>query len=238
MPDDLGRGMLGWTPERWQALDALATKSAAEQVVLRHLVDEQEAKDVYNARIGARNVDVQTIQARFEINMFDDDDKDVDRKVRLAAQTLAVREDEAIVGSLDLSSTQVAGKKDLAFKDFSIAKNALRSQGVQTGIGVVISADGLADLETEIVGTQSGLDVAEKVLSTKIMQTNALPTTKPIEAILLQAMPPSYQMVRAWGPRVRVLDVTDGKKVKLTVEEGIAVGELEPNRVLAIEPKP
>jgi len=238
MSDDLGRGMLSWPAERWQTLDSLGSATLQEHGVLQHVVEEREEAGAYTVRIAGQNVDVDTVEETFQFDMVEDGDADVERKVRLAAQSLAVKEDEAVLREMDQANPQDSDPLD--YKEFSKAKNALRTKGgVQGGLGVVVSSDTLTDLETNIVGAQSGLEVTERLLGAKVLQTNALPSgAGKVEAILVQASPPAYQMVRAWGPRLRVVTVANGKTVTLSLEQGIAVGELEQNRCLAIRRTP
>ncbi len=69
MSDDLGRGLVSWTAERWQALDTLAGDTVTQHVVLRNLVDHQEDAGARSARIAGKNVDVVSITADFEYDM-------------------------------------------------------------------------------------------------------------------------------------------------------------------------
>src|SRR5262245_58545300 len=104
MSDDLGRGMLGWTTERWQALDAVAVDTLTEHAVLRSVVEQREAAGAHSARIAGQNVDVDTVSEEFEIEMQDDEEEDIQRKVRLATQNLAVKEDKAVLEAMDLAN--------------------------------------------------------------------------------------------------------------------------------------
>lgn len=230
--DDLGRGLLGWTTDFWMILDALARDSVTEHAVFRHIVEQREGTDLHSTRMLGKNLDLITIFHDFDVRMKDDYEEDVQRKVRVASESLAVKEDEFIVRAIDRSQAQTAGT--FSYKDFSSAKNSLRKRNVHQGLGVVVGTDALTDLETELVGAVSGLDVTERLLSTKVLQSNALPYDG-VDAVLLQASPPAYRLVRSRGPRLRVLTVTDGNSVKLRLEESIVCGELEPNRCLVIK---
>jgi uncharacterized linocin/CFP29 family protein len=228
MNDDLGRGQLGWSSDRWQALDRLAADTVNEYVVFRNLVEHREDIGARSARIAGRNVDVAPIcSTEFAFNMEEEDDEDLDRRVRLYAQELAAMEDEAVLARMDLHPDDA----DINYKSFSTAKNALRN--VRHGFGVVVSSDVLTDLETEEVGVKSGLDAVEQLLGTKVIQSSALPRDG-VKAVVLQASPPAYRMVRGSPPRLRVVRIDNGNEVTLRLEESIGVGELEANRAIAL----
>jgi hypothetical protein len=233
MTDELGRGMVDWPAERWLKLDENAATSVGEVAVFRNLVDVKELPGAFSARIAGTNVDVKTIGAKLTIDMENDDDEDIDRKIRLAGQSLGVKEDGEILKAMNFGPKQQSARLD--HNVFIKAKNDLLNKGVQHGLGVVVSSSALNDLESELVGALSGLDVAERLLGgAKVLQSNSLDSAAPeIEAVLVQHPPAAYRLVRGWGPRLRVLK-TDGKRVDLLLEEGIAVGELEKNRCVAI----
>jgi hypothetical protein len=233
--DDLGRGLIGWTSDFWSALDAVARDSVTEYAVFRNVVEQREGSDLHSTRMLGKNHDLQSIFHDFDVKMKDDYEEDVQRKVRLASQTLAVKEDEVVLKAFDLANTQSA--IELGFREFSSAKNSLRKRGVLSGLGVIVSTDALTDLESELVGANTGLDVAERLLGTKVLQSNALPVNE-IEAVLVQASPPAYRLVRSRGPRLRVLSVTDGNVIKMRLEESIVCGQLEPNRCWTIKRGP
>ena len=230
--DDLGRGMLGWTAERWQTLDRIATDTVNEYVILRNLVEHREAPGARTARIAGQNIDVMTIASQpFHFHMEQEEDEDLERRVRLAGQELAALEDRAVLNTM--AFVEIDPQNPISRASFSAAKNALRQRNVQHGFGVVVSSDVLTALETEVIGVKSGLDFVEQLLSTKVTQSNGLPW-EGAEAIVVQASPAAYRMVRASDPKVRVLGVENGNEVALRLVEYIAVGELEPNRCVAI----
>lgn len=235
MNDDLGRGMLGWPAERWELLDTLAADATTGSVVMRNLVEHREQPDARTVRIAGRDVAVVQIQQDIAFDMQNEDDADLERHVRVSAQDLAVAEDDAVIRVMDLQNPQQS--PNLLSAEFIRAKNALRGQGVQQGFGVVVSADALTDLESEAVGVRSGLELIERVIGTTVAQSNGLPcgAGNDIHAVLFQASPAAYQMVHAYGPRIRVMGVQGGNIVNLRLEEGIAVGELTPNRCRGIQ---
>src|SRR4051812_48721451 len=101
MSDDLGRGVVGWPADRWEALDALAEATTSEHVILRPLVEHRDAPEAFSVRIAGQNVNVETIRStQFDFDMELEDDEDLDRKVRFASQELASKEDKAILGVL------------------------------------------------------------------------------------------------------------------------------------------
>jgi uncharacterized linocin/CFP29 family protein len=229
MSDDLGRGLLNWTADRWQALDTLAGTTVTEQVVLRNVVDYKEQADARSVRIAGQNLDVENVESNvIQYNMEDEDEQDLERKVRLAAQELATKEDEEIIAAMNPTSAGSAG----GFEAFSRAKAMLNQLGVRAGFGVVLSADALSTLEIQPAGNQTGLEVAKKILGTQFSQTNALPTGQ-VAALIFQAVPAAFKLVKAWGPRLRVLSVNGGT-VQLRLEEGIAIGVLEANRCVSL----
>jgi uncharacterized linocin/CFP29 family protein len=240
--DDLGRGLVNWSADRWQALDKLATDTVTENVVLRNLVDHKDDTDAFSSRIGGKNVDVNTVSSTaFNFDMEQESDDDLNRKVRQAAQELAADEDKEVLSEMKI--LKIITPKADGYEAFSQAKGELSKAGVKSGFGTVVSSDIQVILETQIAGTKSGTEIVEQILSTKIAQSDALPekledpakkAKEDVSAIVLQASPPVYQLVNANSPRVRVLQ-TDGKKVKLQLEERIAVGELEPGRCVGIK---
>jgi hypothetical protein len=235
MSDDLGRGQIGWSPDRWQALDRIAADTVNEYVIFRNLVEHRDEIGERSVRIAGRNVPVVPIASEeFVFNMEEEEDEDLERRVRLHAQELAAREDEAVLATMNLDPDAGA---EITYTSFSTAKNALRN--ARHGLAAVVSSDVLTALETEVVGVKSGLDVVEQLLATKVAQSTALPRDG-VEAVVLQASPPAYRMVRGSMPRVRVLRIENGSEVVLRLEESIAVGELEPNRCVAlpIAPRP
>src|SRR5437868_1878730 len=135
MNDDLGRGMLGWTPERWQALDIVASDTLTGNAILRNLLEHREEAGAFSARIAGKNVDVVVLSEPFTIDMEYDDDEDVQRKVQSAAQKLAAKEDEAILERMNFVTVERSKEKILKHDDFGRAKNELRSGG-QNGLGV------------------------------------------------------------------------------------------------------
>ena len=119
--------------------------------------------------------------------------------------------------------------------DYLGGKNLLHGQGVRQGYGVVVSDRAKTWIDTEVIGVLLGSGRIERNLSTTVFQSNRLPcgANNDVQALLLQASPPAYQMVHAYGPRIRVNDVL-GADVQLQLEEGIAVGVLSPNRALGL----
>ncbi len=255
MDDDLGREVLKWSADRWKALDDIAKRALGEFAVFRTLLDQKEENATVSTRIGLVNVPFKNIGYEFKLDLWNARDEDTDRDVNIAAQALAVIEDEyaltAMIEAGDLDDLQQSG--ELTYVEFIKAKDTLRSRGVQYGLGAFVSSLGLADLVTKVFGAQTGLEVTERVLPVKILQSNALPHPQyaqvdrgdgsdtdahHIDAVLLQAAPPAYRMVRAWGPRLRVLEVKGGSSVRFQLEEGIAVGALQKRRCLGIERRP
>jgi hypothetical protein len=246
MSDDLGRGLVNWTADRWQALDQLATNTVTQNVVLRNLVDQKDDPDAFSSRIGGKNIDVKTVSSEaFNFDMEQENDDDLDRKVRQAAQVLAADEDKQVLREMKL--LKVITRQGNGYETFSEAKGELSRVGVKTGFGTVISSEIQVILETQIAGTKSGTDLVQQILSTQIPPpSDALPDDlhdnskhprpgpERVSAVVLQASPPVYRLVNANSPRVRVLSV-DGKQVRLQVEERIAVGELEPGRCVGIK---
>jgi uncharacterized linocin/CFP29 family protein len=231
MSDELGRGQVGWPAERWQALDTLAAETVTSHVVLRNLVDHQEAAGTFTVRIAGKNINVETICSKdFDFDMAKEDDEDLKRKVRLAAQQLATAEDTRVLQEM---KPKKANRSPLGYAAFSEAKGELGKQGVQHGFGAVTSPSVMTTLEIETAGLRTGLQIVEQLLNTKVAQCSALPIDK-IEAVVLQASPAAYRLVHASGARLRVLGLTGGKNVKLQLEELIAVAELEPNRCAGI----
>jgi hypothetical protein len=201
-------------------------------VILRNLLEHRDDADAFNVRIGATNVDVETIKSKeFSYDMENENDEDLQRKVRLASQQLAYEEDKRVLRVM--KPTAVDAPIDVS--GFSKAKKVLGDNGVHSGFGAVVSTDGLSALETQALGVKSGLDLVESMLSTKVAQSNGLPEGG-FEAIVLQASPAAFRMVHAASPRVRVTGITSGKSVQMQVEERIAVGELEPGHVVGIRP--
>ena len=100
---------------------------------------------------------------------------------------------------------------------------------------MVVSDDAMTWIESEIVGVHSGLEIVERNVGTRVVQSGGLPcgANGDVHAVLLQASPAAYQMVRAYGPRIRVIRVL-GADVRLQLEEGIAVGVLSPNRAFGL----
>jgi len=232
MNDDLGRGQVGWDPGQWQELDALATEAVTAQAVLRKIVDHQEVVDARSVRIAGANVSVKLVESKeFEYDMTEEDADDLRRKVEDQAQELARREDIEVLN--------VMGRKDLkqkiGFDAFSKARAELGRAGVQQGFAIVVSPTALSELEIEVKGLRSGLDLVEQSLGTKVLQCTALPF-KNAEAIIVQAAPAAYRLVHSASPRVRLLQLVGGKKLKLRLEEWIAVGELQAGRCVSIEP--
>ena len=242
MSDDLGRGLVNWSTDRWQALDKLATDTVTENVVLRNLIDHKDDPDAFSSRIGGKNVDVKAITSKaFDFDMEQGGDDDLNRKVRQYAQELASEEDKKVLS--EMKFLKVITPKHDGYEAFSQAKGELSKAGVKSGFGTVVSSEMQVILETQLAGTKSGTEVVEQILSTKIAQSEALPedledTSKKakekVSAVVLQASPPVFQLVSANSPRVRVLK-TDGKIVRLQLEERIAVGELEPDRCVGIK---
>src|SRR6266446_589839 len=127
--DDLGRGQLGWSADRWKKLDDLAANTVDENVILRNVVEHRDDIGARSARIAGHNKDVVPITSdEFQFNMEEGEDEDLERRVRLAAQELAAREDQAVLAVMDLVA-QTDDKVD--HKSFSKAKNRLKS--VQRG---------------------------------------------------------------------------------------------------------
>lgn len=235
MNDDLGRGQVGWSSDQWQELDKLAGDTVSSQVVLRNLVDHQDTQDVRSVRMAGKNIDVKPIQSEeFNFDMADEDWEDLRRKVTDKAQDLAKKEDIEILKAM-VSGTVL--NAPIGFDAFSKARATLGKEGVQQGFGVVVSPQALSELEVEVKGLRSGLDLVEQSLSTKVAQSSALPLNKD-EAIVVQSSPAAYRIVHVAGPQIRVLQLAEGKKVKFRVEEWVAVGELQPKRCVLIEPKP
>lgn len=236
MNDDLGRGMLAWTPERWVALDAIASEVVNEHVVLREFFEYREEAGAHTVRISGHDIQVKAIMHDFTFDMQNEDDEDLERKVRDAAQQLALCEDDEAIGVLDLTNPMQT--TDLKHQAFINAKGDLVREGVQHGFGVVVSAEALRQLETDAQGVKSGLEIAESVLGASFAQTNSLPRTNDIHAAIFQATPATYRMVRVWGPRLRVkaVRVPNGEHiVSLRLEEGIAVGKIKSGRCLGIQ---
>lgn len=238
MNDDLGRGMLDWPADRWASLDTLAADAVTESVVMRNFLEFREQPDARTVRIAGKNVTVVRIPQDFTFDMQTLEEADLKREIRIAAQNLARAEDIAVIQVMNLQNLQQS--TNLMSGEFIRAKNTLRRQGVQQGFGIVVSAYALDELEREPVGVRSGLDRVERVVGTTVAQSNGFPFggVNGIHAVLFQASPAAYEMVRAYGPRIRVRDVQDGTTVLLTLEEGIAVGELPPNRCLGIQYAP
>jgi hypothetical protein len=238
MSDDLGRGMLDWPAERWVSLDAVATDAVMGSVVLRNLLEYREQPDARTVRIAGQDIPVVQVQQDFNFDMQNDDIADLERRIQLIAQDLAVAEDTSVLGVMDLQNPQPS--PNLLSAQFIRAKNALRNNGVQQGFGVVVSTDALSELEIEARGVRSGLEFIERVIGTTVAQSNGLPygANNAIHAVLFQASPAAFQMVHAYGPRIRVMGVQGGTIVNLRLEEGIAVGELTPNRCLGIQLQP
>jgi hypothetical protein len=163
--------------------------------------------------------------------MENENDDDLQRKVRLASQQLAYAEDKKVLSVMKPAAVNAP----IAMASFSSAKKVLGNNGVHSGFGAIVSTDGLSLLETEALGVKSGLDLVESMLSTKVAQSNGLPD-QGFEAIVLQASPAAFRMVHAAPPRVRVVGITGGKSIQMQVEERIAVGELEPGHVVGIMP--
>jgi uncharacterized linocin/CFP29 family protein len=235
MSDDLGRGLLGWPAERWQALDTLAAEATTASVVMRNLVEHRDQPDARTVRMSGADVGVVQVRHDFTYDMQDEDAADLERRIRIAAQDLAVCEDSAVIRAMDLANPQRSAS--LRSAEFMGAKNSLRGRGVQQGFAVVVSADALTQLESEVAGVRSGIELIERIIGTTVVQTNALPCGDggDIHALLFQAAPAAYQMVHAYGPRLRVLGVVDGNRVNLRLEEGIAVGELMAHRAIGIQ---
>jgi len=234
MSDDLGRGQVGWGANRWEALDRIAADTTAASVVMRNLVERMEQPDARTVRIAGADIPVVQLQVDFNYNMQNEDATDLERRVRLAAQDLAFLEDRAVIDTMNIPP--VPASPNLRSAVFIAAKNALRGRGVQRGFGVVVSVDALTALETEVVGSRSGMEVVERVVGTKVAQTNALDGAAPgnLHAVLFQADPAAFRLVHAYGPRLRVVGVAGGNVVNLRLEEGIAVGEVTPNRCRGI----
>jgi uncharacterized linocin/CFP29 family protein len=234
MSDDLGRGQVGWGADRWTELDKIAADATTASVVMRNLVEHKEQPDARTVRIAGVNCVVAPLNIDFPYNMQNEDATDLKRRVRLAAQDLAVAEDQAVIAAMNIQNPRVS--PNLQSAEFIRAKNALRGLGVQQGFGVVVSADALAALETEAAGVRTGLELVERVVGTTVAQTNALDGAGPgnLHAVLFQASPAAFQLVHAYGPRLRVLGVQGGNVVNLRLEEGIAVGQVTANRCLGI----
>ena len=240
MSDDFGRGMLGWTAARWTELDALAATTTTASVVMRNFVAVTDQPDAKNVRIAATDVPVQQIRADFDYNMQDDAPEDLERNVRLASQALADQEDHEVLDAMGLfpahnGEQRIQPSEGLTSGEFIRAKNHLRESGVQQGFGVVVSAEALGELEGEEKGVRSGVEFVEHIIGTTIRQCNVLGHDGygRIHAVLFQASPAAVQMVRAYGPRLRVLGVA-GPVVTLRLEEGFAVHAVLPERCLAI----
>jgi len=109
-----------------------------------------------------------------------------------------------VIAAMNIQNPQVS--PNLQSAQFIRAKNALRRQGVQRGFGVVVSADALTALESEVAGVRSGLELVERVVGTTVAQTNSLDGAAPgnLHAVLFQASPAAFQLVHAYGPRLRV----------------------------------
>jgi len=234
MSDDLGRGQIGWDANRWRELDTMAADATKASVVMRNLVEHKKQPDARTVRIAGVDIGIGPLQVDFAYNMQNEDETDLERHVRLAAQDLADREDRAVIAAMNIQNPQVS--PNLQSAQFIRAKNALRRQGVQGGFGVVVSADALTALESEVAGVRSGLELVERVVGTTVAQTNSLDGAAPgnLHAVLFQASPAAFQLVHAYGPRLRVVSVQGGNVLNLRLEEGIAVGQVTPNRCLGI----
>jgi uncharacterized linocin/CFP29 family protein len=234
MSDDLGRGQVGWGADRWTELDTMAADATTASVVMRNLVEHKEQPDARTARIAGVDIGVGPLEVDFAYNMQNEDATDLERHVRLAAQDLADIEDQAVIAAMNIQNPQAS--PNLQSAQFIRAKNALRGQGVQQGFGVVVSADALTALESEAAGVRSGLELVERLVGTTVAQTNALDGAAPgnLHAVLFQASPAAFRLVHAYGPRLRVVSVQGGNVVNLRLEEGIAVGQVTPNRCLGI----
>jgi hypothetical protein len=237
--DDLGRGMVTWDATRFTALDDIATEWVAQCAVLRSFVELQPAIGQTTVRISGKDVTVVQIYVGFEFDMTKEANEDLDRKVRLAAQDLANAEDAAVLKAMN--PVKVIADH-LGFEAFIKAKALLKN--VQQGFGVVVSPDVQAALDIQQAGVRSGLELVERSLVTKVVQTNALPedmtekgakSTK-VSAVVLQASPAVHRLVQGSTPQLRVLG-NDGTTVRLQVEEWIAVGELESDRCVGIKGK-
>ncbi len=172
MSDDLGRGVIGWPVDRWQALDTLAGDTTTEHVILRNLVEHRDDPDAYSVRIAGGNIDVETVASReFNFDMENEDDEDLNRKVRFASQELAYKEDKKVLGVMRPKAVDLPISVDA----FSQAKKVLGDNHVQHGFGAVVSTGALTTLEIEVRGVKSGLEIVESMLSTKVAQSNGLP---------------------------------------------------------------
>lgn len=240
MSDDLGRGMLGWPATRWTELDTMATDTVDASAVMRNLVTMSDQPDAKNVRIGAVDVPVQALNRDFAFNMQDEAPEDLERRLRIEAQELALREDHEALDAMELfpghdGAEHFQPSETLTSAEFIKAKNQLRARGVQQGFGIVVSSQALGDLETEEKGVRSGVEFIEHVIGTTVRQCNVLgqDAYTRIHGVLFQASPAAIQMVRAYGPRLRVLNV-NGPVVNLRLEEGIAARAVMPDRCLAI----
>jgi hypothetical protein len=234
MSDDLGRGQVGWGANRWEALDRLAADATTVSVVMRNLVERKEQPDARSVRIAGANIDVFQLQSDFIYDMQNEDVTDLERRVRLAAQDLALQEDRAVIEAMNVPPQPAS--PNLEWPQFIARINVLRGLGVQRGFGVAVSVDALTILETQVVGIRSGLELIERAVGTKIALTNALDGAawQNLHAVLFQADPAAFRLVHAYGPRLRVTDVADGTDVNLRLEEGIAIGVLTPDRCRGI----
>ena len=232
MSDDLGRGQVGWTADRWTALDAIAAEATDASVVMRNLVEERDEPNARTIRIAGADIPVVPLQVDFVYDMQNEVDGDLDRRVRVEAQNLAAQEDQAVIAAMNLAPTNVANLQSGVFIN---AKNQLRGQGVQQGVAIVVGSRALTDLESEIAGVRSGLELVERVAGTTIVQSNALAQDGAgnLHAVLLQASPAAFVMGRAYGPRLRVTG-NNGTVVNLRIEEGIAVGPVMGNRAIGL----
>lgn len=240
MSDDLGRGMLGWPAARWTELDTIASDTVGASAVIRNLITISDQPDAKNVRIGAADVPVQPLRRDFVFNMQDEAPEDLERRLRIEAQELALLEDHEALDAMELfpghdGEEHFLPSETLTSAEFIRAKNQLRTRGVQQGFGVVVSAQALGDLETEEKGVRSGVEFVEHIIGASIRQCNALGQDAygRIHGVLFQASPAAIQMVRAYGPRLRVMDV-NGPTIYLRLEEGIAARAVMPDRCLAI----
>ena len=84
MNDDLGRGLLKWPSERWDALDTLAAETTAASVVMRLLVGHREQPNATTVRIARNDIAITNITRPFPLfNMRDESEEDLERNVRI-----------------------------------------------------------------------------------------------------------------------------------------------------------
>jgi hypothetical protein len=201
---------------------------------MRNLVERKAEPDARTVRIAGVNIDVVPLQSNFTYNMQNEDATDLERRVRLAAQNLALDEDREVIGAMNVPPAPAS--EDLQWPVFIAEINALRGLGVQRGFGVAVSVKALTTLETQVVGIRSGMELVERAVDTKIALTNALDGAawENLHAVLFQADPAAFRLVHAYGPRLRVTGVEGGTVVNLRLEEGIAIGVLTPDRCRGI----